>query len=131
MAARALKPASLSAKMRRGDVMAAACPSRDVLRHLTSRWGVLVLIALLDGTRRFSDLRRRIAGVSERMLAETLQALEGEGMILRQAHKVVPPHVDYSLTPLGREAARKVRGLADWIEVNMPRIAAAQAESAG
>ena len=122
MSERPGKPETLSEKMLRGDVMAAACPSREILRHLTSRWGVLVLISLLEGTRRFSDLRRRISGVSERMLAETLQALESDGMVLRVAHKVVPPHVDYSLTPLGREAALKVRALADWIEINLPSI---------
>lgn len=130
MSARSGKPETLSEKMLRGDVMAAACPSREVLRHLTSRWGVLVLISLQDRTRRFSELRRHISGVSERMLAETLQALEGDGMVLRVAHKVVPPHVDYSLTPLGHEAALKVRALADWIEVNMPRIAEARTDVA-
>lgn len=130
MSERPGKPETLSEKMLRGDVMAAACPSREILRHLTSRWGVLVLISLLEGTRRFGDLRRRISGVSERMLAETLQALESDGMVLRVAHKVVPPHVDYSLTPLGREAALKVRALADWIETNLPRIVGAGAAAA-
>ncbi len=130
MSERPGKPETLSEKMLRGDVMAAACPSREILRHLTSRWGVLVLISLLEGTRRFSDLRRRISGVSERMLAETLQALESDGMVLRVAHKVVPPHVDYSLTPLGREAALKVRALADWIEINLPRIVGAGSAAA-
>ena len=130
MSERPGKPETLSEKMLRGDVMAAACPSREILRHLTSRWGVLVLISLLEGTRRFSDLRRRISGVSERMLAETLQALESDGMVLRVAHKVVPPHVDYSLTPLGREAALKMRALADWIEINLPRIVGAGAAAA-
>lgn len=130
MSERPGKPETLSEKMLRGDVMAAACPSREILRHLTSRWGVLVLIALLEGTRSFSDLRRRISGVSERMLAETLQVLESDGMVLRVAHKVVPPHVDYSLTPLGREAALKVRALADWIEINLPRIVGAGSAAA-
>jgi DNA-binding HxlR family transcriptional regulator len=63
---------SLSEQFERGDLMAASCQSRDVLRHLTSRWGVLVLIALLPGTQRFSELRRKLGGVSERMLAQTL-----------------------------------------------------------
>jgi len=130
MSERPGKPETLSEKMLRGDVMAAACPSREILRHLTSRWGVLVLISLLEGTRHFSDLRRRVSGVSERMLAETLQALESDGMVLRVAHKVVPPHVDYSLTPLGREAALKVRALADWIEINLPRIVGAGSAAA-
>jgi DNA-binding HxlR family transcriptional regulator len=116
----------LSDALRRGDLMAAACPSRTVLKHMTSRWGVLVLIALQGRTHRFSELRRMIGGVSERMLAQTLQWLEHDGLVLRVAHNVVPPHVDYSLTPLGDEAAERVRLLADWIELNMPRIAQAQ-----
>ena len=113
----------LSEQLQRGDLMAAACPSREVLKHVTSRWGVLVLIALEGGTRRFSALRRMIGGVSERMLAQTLQWLEGDGLVDRVAFEVVPPHVEYSLTPLGREAAEKVRALADWIETSLPRIA--------
>lgn len=103
--------------------MAVACPSREVLKHVTSRWGVLVLMALEGGTRRFSELRRMIGGVSERMLAQTLQWLEGDGLVDRVAYEVVPPHVEYSLTPLGREAAARVRALADWIETSLPRIA--------
>ena len=113
---------TLSERLGRGDLMAATCPSRAVLKHLTSRWGVLVLIALQAGTLRFSDLRRRIGGISERMLAQTLQWLEADGMVARRDHGTVPPHVDYRLTPLGAEAAAQVRGLADWIEANLPRI---------
>jgi DNA-binding HxlR family transcriptional regulator len=113
---------ALSEKMARGDLLASACPSREVLRHVTSSWGVLVLISLEGRTRRFSELRRAIGGVSERMLAQTLQQLEGDGFVRRVAFKVVPPHVEYSLTPLGAEVAEKVRGLADWIELNLDRI---------
>lgn len=102
--------------------MAADCLSREVLRHVTSRWGVLVLIALRQGTRRFSELRRMVGGINERMLAQTLQWLEGDGLVDRVAFKVVPPHVEYTLTSLGREAAEKVGALADWIEVHMPDI---------
>lgn len=114
--------ASLSEKLARGDVMAAACPSREILKHLTSRWSVLVLIALLPGTRRFSALRREIGGVSERMLAQTLQWLEVDGMVNRRSFNTVPPHVEYTLTPLGEQAAEKVRDLADWLEVNLHTI---------
>ncbi len=106
----------------RGDLMAEACPSREVLKHLTSRWGVLVLIALEGRTLRFSQIRRMIGGVSERMLAQTLKWLEGDGIVHRVAFDVVPPHVEYSLTPLGLEAAEKVRVLADWIETSVPRF---------
>ncbi|MFC1458480.1 winged helix-turn-helix transcriptional regulator [Microvirga arabica] len=121
-------PASLSQQLQRGNLMAASCPSREVLKHVTSRWGVLVLIALETDTLRFSALRRSVGGVSERMLAQTLQWLEGDGLVERIAYDVVPPHVEYSLTPLGREAAEKVRVLADWIETSLPRIARAWEE---
>lgn len=113
-------------KMRRGELLVEACPSREVLKHVTSRWGVLVLLVLETRVHRFSELRRAIGGVSERMLAQTLQWLESDGLVDRTAFEVVPPHVEYSLTPLGREAAEKVRGLADWIEISLPRILEAQ-----
>ncbi len=118
----------LSHRLQRGDLLAEACPSRDVLKHVTSRWGVLVLMVLEGGTHRYAELRRAVSGVSERMLAQTLQWLEGDGLVLRVAHEVVPPHVEYSLTPLGRDAAKRVRGLADWIEVNLPKVQAFQTE---
>ncbi|MFE8147864.1 helix-turn-helix domain-containing protein [Brenneria goodwinii] len=109
-----------------GNLFAEKCPSRQILNHVTSRWGVLILVALLDGTLRFSQLRRKIGGVSERMLAQTLQWLESDGFILRTSYPVVPPHVEYSLTPLGKEASERVKILADWIEENLAAILAAQ-----
>ena len=111
--------------MERGNVFAPACPSREIMKHVTSSWGVLVLIALQDGTLRFSELRRKVAGVSERMLAQTLQWLESDGLVERRAFKVVPPHVEYELTPMGVEAASHVAALADWIEENLGRMRAA------
>ena len=102
---------------RPSDVLSPECPSRQVLRHLTSTWGVLVLIVLLKGEHRFSALKRRVGGVSERMLAQTLQQLEGDGMVLRVAHPVVPPHVVYSLTDLGQGAALRVQALVGWLEL--------------
>jgi len=114
--------ATLTGKLRRGELLDAACPSREVLKHVTSRWGVLVLLVLATGVQRFSGLRRAVGGVSERMLAQTLQWLEGDGLVDRIAFDVVPPHVEYRLTPLGREAAERVRGLADWIETRLPQV---------
>ena len=111
-----------AARLARGDVFAVGCPSRTVMRHVTSSWGVLVLIALQSGTHRFSALRRTVSGVSERMLAQTLQWLESDGLVSRRSFPVVPPHVEYSLTPLGAEAATRVAALADWIETNLPAI---------
>ncbi|HEY9095623.1 MAG TPA: helix-turn-helix domain-containing protein, partial [Hydrogenophaga sp.] len=110
--------------LRRGELFSEACPSRDVLQHVTSRWGVLLLVALMGGTHRFSDLRRKVGGVSEKMLAQTLRWLEADGFVLRDVKATVPPHVEYQLTPMGREVGERVQALADWIEVAMPRIAA-------
>lgn len=123
--------ATLGNRLRDGDplqarVLAAECPSRAVLGHITSRWGTLVLIVLLERTHRFSELRRAIGGVSEKMLAQTLDALACDGLVLRVAQQVVPPHVEYSLTPLGREAATRLEVLVDWIETNFPLIQQAQ-----
>lgn len=115
---------SLTEQMRNGNLFAEKCPSRDVLKHVTSRWGVLILVALQGGTHRFSDLRRKMGGVSEKMLAQTLQWLEADGFVNRKSYPVIPPHVEYSLTPLGEEVAEKVAALADWIEVNLPRVVA-------
>lgn len=120
---------SLSAKMRRGDVFATECPSREVLQHVTSRWGVLVLVALRDGTHRFSALRRKIGGVSEKMLAQTLQTLEKDGFVNRVSHPVIPPHVEYSLTPLGEPIAQQIESLANWIETHIGQIIQAQQQS--
>lgn len=112
----------LLTRWQRGNVMATDCPSRPVLQHLTSRWGVLVMVALATRPHRFAELRRAVGGVSERMLSQTLKELEGDGMVLRTAHDVVPPHVDYELTPLGQEAARHLIPLIGWIEENLSRI---------
>jgi len=110
-----------------GNLYAPACPSRGVLDHVTSRWGVLVLVALREGTHRFSELRRRVGGVSEKMLSQTLQALEADGFVRRELFPEIPPRVEYSLTPLGEEVAVRVEALAAWIEGNLGRIQAARA----
>jgi DNA-binding HxlR family transcriptional regulator len=119
----------LSDMMRRGELFSARCPSREILKHVTSQWGVLVLVALLQGTHRFSGLRRKIGGVSEKMLAQTLQYLEKDGFVDRVSYPVVPPHVEYSLTPLGQDIGEKVAALADWIETSLPDIMRAQQKS--
>ncbi|MFF3711959.1 winged helix-turn-helix transcriptional regulator [Streptomyces phaeochromogenes] len=98
------------------------CPYRLVLEHVTSRWGVLVLIELLDRSYRFSELRRAIDRVSEKMLTQTLQTLERDGLVHRDAKPVIPPRVDYSLTGLGREAAEQVKALAGWTQERMDAV---------
>ena len=110
--------------------MAAECPSRDVLRRLTGRWGMLVLRVLANGPQRFSALRKSIGGISERMLAQTLQGLEADGMVLRRDFQTVPPHVEYELTAMGQEAATRVYALLGWIEDALPQIARGWARDA-
>lgn len=105
-----------------GDVLAKDYPSRIILGHLTSRWGILVMIALMTGTHRFSALRRRIGTVSERMLTQSLQQLEADGFVQRRALDVMPPHVEYSLTDLGRVAGGHLAALANWVETSLPQL---------
>ena len=110
----------------RGNVLASACPSRQILNHLTSRWGALVLVSLHSGTKRFSELSRAIDGVSERMLTKTLQELEADGMLIRKSYNTVPPQVDYTLTEFGSQASNKMFELVDWLEMNLGNILASQ-----
>ncbi len=105
-----------------GQVLSTECPSRDILEHLTSKWSVLVLRCLSDGVHRFSELRQRIEGVSEKMLSQTLKTLEQDGFILRTVYPVVPPKVEYQLTILGSQAAEKTMYLIGWIEKSLPEI---------
>ncbi|MGW1284601.1 winged helix-turn-helix transcriptional regulator [Streptomyces sp. NPDC001118] len=110
----------------------ALCPYRLVLEHVTSRWGVLVLTELLERPYRFSELRRAVSRfggrtVSEKMLTQTLQTLERDGLVHRDAKPVIPPRVDYSLTDLGREAAQQVRSLAQWTHDRLGRVEQARA----
>ena len=93
----------ISEKFSRGELLNVNCPSREVLKRVTSRWSVLIFLALRNDTLRFSELRRAVGGVSERMLAQTLRHMEEDGFVERIAYNVVPPHVEYRLTPLGRE----------------------------
>ena len=104
-------------------VLPANCPSRTVLDHVTSKWGVLVLMALTtEPSLRWGELRRTIEGVSEKMLAQTLRTLEQDGLVHRAAQPVIPPRVDYSLTPRGRELTEHLIPLMDWIAFNASDI---------
>ena len=105
-----------------GQVLSNKCPSREILEHLTTKWSVLVLRCLSDGIHRFSELRQRIDGVSEKMLAQTLKVLEKDGFLIRTVYPVVPPKVEYQLTILGSQAAEKLNYLIGWIERNLPEI---------
>lgn len=96
-------------------VFPAACSSRVLLDHVMSKWGVLVLVSLTEGPQRWSELRRRAQGISEKMLAQTLKTLEADGLVHREQAPVMPPRVDYSLTPLGEELAEVMVPLLRWV----------------
>ncbi|MFJ8695985.1 winged helix-turn-helix transcriptional regulator [Streptomyces roseolilacinus] len=108
------------------DAFARYCPSRGTLEHVTGRWGGLTLGALYEGGLRFNELRRRVDGVSEKMLSQTLHALERDGLVHREAQPTNPPRVDYELTPLGREVAERLLGLIHLLEGRMPQVLAAR-----
>jgi DNA-binding HxlR family transcriptional regulator len=96
-------------------IFPAGCPSRTVLDHVTSKWGVLLLVALSEEPQRWSELRRRAEGISEKMLAQTLKTLEADGFVRRDAQPVIPPRVDYSLTGRGEELAALLLPLVAWV----------------
>ncbi|MFD9906887.1 winged helix-turn-helix transcriptional regulator [Streptomyces sp. NPDC059063] len=108
------------------NVFARSCPSRATLEHVTGRWGALTLGALHDGTFRFNELRRRVDGVSEKMLSQTLHALERDGLVHREAQPTNPPRVDYRLTPLGGQIAERLLTLIHFVEGSQDAVLAAQ-----
>jgi len=111
-----------------GESYAPDCPGRDVLEHVVSKWGMLVMLALGERTYRYAELRRRIGGVSDRMLALTLRTLEEDGFVSRRDFGEVPPRVEYSLTPMGRQLAEHLEALGRWIATNTANVLAARAK---
>jgi DNA-binding HxlR family transcriptional regulator len=109
----------------------ASCPVRDVLDRIGDRWTVLVLSELTSGTRRFSELRRTIPDISQRMLSQTLRHLEADGLVARTVYPTIPPRVDYELTALGRSLIVPLRGLVAWAEQNHAAVKAARRVYAG
>ena len=105
-----------------GQVLSTDCPSREILEHIANKWSVLVLRCLSEGVHRFSELKQRIEGVSEKMLSQTLKMLEQDGFVLRTVYPVVPPKVEYQLTITGSQAADKVMQMIHWIERGLPEI---------
>lgn len=116
--------------VRHGRLLDVNCPSREILQHIASRWGILVFIALDKNTLRFSELRRKITGISEKMLSQTLQTFEKDGFVHREVLPVIPPHTEYSLTPLGLEVYEQVIHLSDWIEINLVRVLTKESDTA-
>ncbi len=104
------------------NVLNAECPSRQVLDLLADKWTVLVIHALSQGTQRYNQLQRNIDGVSQKMLTQTLRALERDGLVQRTMYPVVPPMVEYSLTALGQTLTVVLSGLCGWAEQHLPEV---------
>ena len=104
------------------NVFQATCPTRTILECISDKWAVLVVGLLMGGTRRFGELRRGIEGVSQKMLTQTLRALERDGLVRRKVFAAVPPKVEYTLTPLGHSLAHLVDALRIWAEANVDQV---------
>lgn len=106
------------------------CPTRAALDRLAGKWTVLIVDLLGDGAYRFSGLRQRIGGISQKMLTQTLRELEADGYVTRTVFPVVPPRVEYELTPLGRSLHGLLSQVRDWAEVHINDIEQARADYA-
>jgi DNA-binding HxlR family transcriptional regulator len=109
------------------DPKACLCPIRDVLDRLGDRWSLLVIHELEGGTLRFTELKNKIGDVSQRMLAQTLRRLEQDGLVSREVFPVVPPRVEYTLTPLGHSLLKPLRSMIEWAVENHDAVNAARA----
>ena len=108
------------------NVQNARCPARSVLAKIADKWAVLVLEVLLERTTRFNEIRRRVQGVSQKMLTQTLRDLERGGLVSREIFAEVPPRVEYSLTPLGRSLVAVLETVTDWAEAHTQQVLDAQ-----
>lgn len=106
------------------SVMNPGCLSRVVLDRIADKWTALIIYVLANGTRRYAALQREIGGVSQKMLTQTLRSLERDGLVQRRVHPVVPPKVEYSLTPLGRTLIEPLTAICRWSEKHLPQLQA-------
>ena len=110
-------------------VMDARCGSRKVLDRIADKWTALVIHVLSAGTKRSGELRRAITGISQKMLTQTLRSLEDDGLVARKVYPVVPPMVEYSLTPLGRTLTEPLDAICRWAEKHLSELEAIRAKS--
>jgi DNA-binding HxlR family transcriptional regulator len=113
---------------RTADVYAAGCPSRELLERIGNKWVSLIIGLLEDKTLRFSDLKRMIGGISSKMLAQTLQHLECDGLVTRTVYPEIPPRVEYSLTPLGRSLYDLLTAMQSWAQDHLAEVTEAQSQ---
>jgi len=109
-------------------VYSGTCPARALLDRIADKWTTLIIGMLVDagGPVRFTELRRAVGGISQKMLTQTLRELERDGLVVREMYPVIPPRVEYSLTPLGRTLDEPLRALSTWAERHMPEVRKAQ-----
>jgi len=110
----------------RFDVLAEACPTRQLVRTIGDRWSLLVLFSIEEQTLRHQEIRRAVEGISQKMLTQTLRNLEREGLVDRTVYASVPPKVEYALTPLGRDLASIIKQLRTWAYTNIDDIQVAR-----
>ena len=103
------------------------CRAREVLQRVGDKWSVLAIDLLGQGTMRFTELHRAIDGITARMLTVTLRGLERDGIVTRTIHPVIPPRVEYALTPMGRTLLDTIGQLVSWTDSHLPEIEAARA----
>jgi DNA-binding HxlR family transcriptional regulator len=108
------------------SVLDPECDSRKVLERIADKWTALIIHVLSSGTKRHGELRRQISGVSQKMLTQTLRSLEDDGIVNRKIYPVVPPMVEYSLTPLGRSLIEPLEAICRWAEEHLPELEAAR-----
>jgi DNA-binding HxlR family transcriptional regulator len=108
------------------DPCDANCPSRDILDLVGDRWSLLILLVIAQGHHRNGELKRRVGGISQKMLTQTLRALEANGLVVRRDFMTVPPHVEYHLTALGVSLGHSLTPFFEWIEVNFAAVQAAR-----
>ncbi|HEU5024081.1 MAG TPA: helix-turn-helix domain-containing protein [Spirillospora sp.] len=113
---------------RPADVYSAPCPSRAALDRIADKWTALIVGALTGGTRRFSELRAEIDGISDKMLTQTLRSMERDGLMARHVHPTVPPKVEYRLTDLGRTLEEPLAAVRDWAEKHINEVERARLE---
>jgi DNA-binding HxlR family transcriptional regulator len=110
------------------DPFSAACPTREILSRIADKWSMLVILALSDGTLRFSELRRRVGGITQKMLTQTVRGLERDGLLTREVFPTVPVTVTYTLTPLGHSLSAAVDPVRAWAIAHIEEVHAARAE---
>ncbi len=106
------------------DAFLALCPSRTIAGRVGEKWALLLIVALADGPRRFGELRRKLEGISQKMLTQTARALERDGLVSRHVFDEMPLRVEYRLTPLGEELLPVARAVKDWAEAKVDVIEA-------